>query len=199
MLDSLIALPEIYKLLILAAGAYALGCFSSSYYLLRVFKKGDVREEGSGTAGATNAGRILGKFGFMLVFILDVAKGILALYLADILNLNEMYYYVALFFVVLGHIFPVQLSFRGGKGLATCFGGMFYILPYVALLMMSICVILYLSTKSRTVAATAVVVLFPIASGIYTNSYLTTVCLLPTMMIMLYISRRNIIELFKSE
>lgn len=102
--------------------AYCLGCLNAGYYWVKYAIQADIRELGSCNAGAKNVGRILGAKGFALVFIWDALKGSLAVLLA--LQFSEFMYLPSLcgLAVVLGHIFPVQLNLRGGKGVATSFG-----------------------------------------------------------------------------
>ena len=81
---------------------YLLGCFTAGYYWVRWRTGQDIRQEGSGNVGARNAGRILGATAFAATLLLDLGKGALA--------------------VVVGHIWPMQLRFHGGKGIATSLG-----------------------------------------------------------------------------
>ena len=113
--------------------AYAIGCFATGYYLVRWRTGQDVRAQGTGSAGATNAARALGKTAFAVVFALDVAKGALAVALARWLGEAEATPALAAVAVVAGHIWPVQLGMRGGKGVATAFGATLVLAPLVAL------------------------------------------------------------------
>ncbi len=99
---------------------YGLGCLNAGYYLLRWRDGRDIRELGSGNAGARNAGRILGRSGFALVFVLDATKGVI-----PILAARQWAPEAAALCAVaatLGHVFPAQLGWRGGKGVATAIG-----------------------------------------------------------------------------
>ena len=104
--------------------AYCLGCFATGYYLVRWRTGQDLRELGSGNVGARNAGRVLGWRGFVLTLAGDFAKGALAVWGAAQLSPEEPVVTLALLAVVAGHIWPAQLRFRGGKGLATSLGGL---------------------------------------------------------------------------
>jgi len=108
----------------LVLGAYVLGCFASGYYLVRWRAGQDLRELGSGSVGARNAGRILGVPGFLLTLIGDFAKGALTVWAAQHLTQDERLVALAMVAVVVGHIWPVQLRFRGGKGIATSLGAL---------------------------------------------------------------------------
>ena len=98
-----------------------MGSVSGAYILSRVFFHKDIRDEGSGNAGTTNAVRVMGKKLGYTTFAIDVLKGVVAMaFLAPMLD--ESIRLFAALFVVLGHDFPFYLGFRGGKGIATSFG-----------------------------------------------------------------------------
>jgi glycerol-3-phosphate acyltransferase PlsY len=104
--------------------SYLLGCFTTGYYLVRWRTGQDVRMQGSGAAGATNVSRLLGRSGFVVTFLGDFAKGALALGLARQAGYRPMALVLVMLAVVAGHNWPVQLGFRGGKGIATSLGAM---------------------------------------------------------------------------
>ena len=105
-------------------GAYLLGCFAIGYYLVRARTGKDIREIESGSTGARNVGRVLGKPGFVLTAFGDVGKGALAVWSAQEWTNNNHLAALALLAVVAGHLWPAQLRFRGGKGVATSFGAL---------------------------------------------------------------------------
>lgn len=107
-----------------AVGAYLLGCFTTGYYLVRWRTGQDLRALGSGNAGARNAGRALGRPGFFLTLLGDLAKGALAVSAAQYFTQDARLAGLAMVSVVAGHIWPVQLRFHGGKGIATSLGGL---------------------------------------------------------------------------
>ena len=113
------------QVLIAVLCAYLIGGFNTSYYLVRWRTGADIRGLGTGTAGATNAGRILGRSGFLAVFVIDFLKGSLAVIGAD-LGLGPVPWMLGLvaLAVTVGHIWPLQLGFRGGKGVATSLGAL---------------------------------------------------------------------------
>lgn len=114
-------------------GGYGLGCFNTAYYLVRWWKGADLREMGSGNAGARNAGRILGRKGFAVALVGDALKGAVAVLAAHALGLGSLGAMAALAATVAGHVWPVQLGGRGGKGAATAFGGLVVVQPLLAL------------------------------------------------------------------
>ena len=105
-------------------GAYILGCFATGYYLVRARTGRDIREVESGSIGARNVSCVLGTAGFCLTVLGDVAKGILAVWAARRFTGNDLLAALAMLAAVVGHIWPVQLFFRGGKGVATSLGAL---------------------------------------------------------------------------
>jgi glycerol-3-phosphate acyltransferase PlsY len=98
---------------------YGAGCFNAAYYVVRWLTGQDIRSIGSGNAGATNAGRLLGKGGFLLALTLDCAKGALAVGIARWWHLDAWIIALVALAVAAGHVWPAQLRFRGGRGVAT--------------------------------------------------------------------------------
>ena len=109
------------KTLLVFFACYLVGSVSGAYILSRAFFHKDIRDEGSGNAGTTNAVRVMGKKLSYTTFAIDVLKGVVAMALLAPM-LDESIRLFAALFVVLGHDFPFYLGFRGGKGIATTFG-----------------------------------------------------------------------------
>lgn len=126
--------------------AYLLGSLNGAYYMMK-WKHGiDIRTTGSGNAGATNAGRAMGKKGFFWVLVFDLAKGMLAVLLIRWSGQTELVAGLNVIAAVMGHIFPIQLRFKGGKGIAVSLGA-FVIFSYQAtflLLAVFLCIYLFL-------------------------------------------------------
>ena len=104
--------------------AYVLGCLNAGYYWVRYRASIDIRDLGSGNAGARNVGRLLGTSGFATVFIFDALKGVVAVMLGIHFGSAWPIPELSALAVVLGHVFPIQLGFRGGKGIATALGAL---------------------------------------------------------------------------
>ena len=100
--------------------AYLLGSIPFGYLIVRVSGGGDVRHHGSGNIGATNVARASGTLCGLLTLALDAAKGYFAVWLAaTVTNNNARWMMVAAVLALIGHLFPVWLRFRGGRGVAT--------------------------------------------------------------------------------
>lgn len=104
------------------AAAYLLGSIPWSYLIVRLTRGVDVRKVGSGNVGATNAMRAAGKKVGIAALVLDIGKGIAAVLVARALGAPPELVGGAAVAVVLGHVFPIFLRFRGGKGVATAAG-----------------------------------------------------------------------------
>jgi len=130
--------------------SYLLGSITCGYYLVRILTGRDIRTLASGNPGSRNVGRLLGTKGFILTFIGDAGKGLLAVWLAERLTIFPWLPAAALLATVVGHIWPVQLRFRGGKGFATFAGGMVLLNPPVLLAGLALCVLLYPLMRGTT-------------------------------------------------
>ena len=109
------------NLLILFLG-YFFGSFPSGYLAGRIAKGIDIRSLGSGSTGATNVLRHIGKRAAITVFLLDVFKGVLAILLAKYFQLNDSWQVAIGLSTLIGHIWPVWLNWKGGKAVATGLG-----------------------------------------------------------------------------
>lgn len=112
---------SLWDLFIVSILAYLLGNFSSAYILGKLIKKKDIRDFGSGNAGATNALRVFGKEIGAIALISDILKGIFVVSIAGYIW-GEQAKSIAAIFVVIGHNWPILLGFKGGKGIATSLG-----------------------------------------------------------------------------
>ena len=146
----MINLTNVFALL----AAYILGSIPSAVWIGRVFYGIDVREYGSGNAGATNTFRVLGKKAGIPVMIIDILKGYAAVQLATIIGSylpgTQQFVNFKLTLGVaalLGHIFPVLAGFRGGKGIATLLGIVSGVHPPAALICAGIFVITLLASN----------------------------------------------------
>ncbi len=102
--------------------AYLLGCLTAGYYLVLWRRGSDIRSEGSRVVGATNVSRELGPAGFAATMTFDMAKGVFAGWLAIHFDLHPTAQLLAMLAAISGHIWPAQLHFHGGKGIATLGG-----------------------------------------------------------------------------
>jgi glycerol-3-phosphate acyltransferase PlsY len=113
--------------------AYLLGSLPWSYLIVRFHRGIDVRTIGSRSAGATNVLRASGKWAALLALLLDAAKGAAAVILSRALEVGPWWLAAAAAAAVAGHVFPLFLGFRGGKGVATAAGVLAPLVPWAAL------------------------------------------------------------------
>lgn len=148
--------------------SYLLGSIPAGYLAGRMAGI-DIRTAGSGNVGATNAIRVLGRRYGYPVFIVDFAKGTLAVILSLMLGRyfqgkpasTEICGIVGAVCCVLGHIFPVWLKFKGGKGVATSAGALLGLMPLAAAIGVAIWVIVFEVTRYVSIASVTTAVLLP--------------------------------------
>ena len=156
-------------LIILVVGAYLLGSIPSSVWLGKWIKGIDLRKQGSGNAGATNAFRVLGKPIGVVVFALDMLKGFLAVNLShfqkEILPDSESWMILRIvlgLLAVAGHIYPLFAGFKGGKGVATMAGVGLAIHPYAALAAIGIYLLVFLIFRLSALGSLSAVISYPV-------------------------------------
>lgn len=155
--------------IVLLVLAYLIGSIPTAVWVSKHFFELDIREHGSGNAGATNTFRVLGAKAGSFVFLFDFLKGFVAVDLAYLIanyqvdNMALTNFQIGLgIFAVLGHIFPVWANFRGGKGIATLFGMILAIQPAVALSLVAVFVVILLTTRYVSLSSIMASVAFPV-------------------------------------
>lgn len=148
--------------------AYLIGSIPTAVWVSKRVYGIDIREHGSGNAGATNTFRILGKKAGSFVMFVDMMKGFIAVKLSllshfswtseAITNLQIALGLVA----VIGHIFPIWAGFRGGKGIATLFGMILGIQPLVAVLLVGVFLLMLYITQYVSLSSISASIAFPV-------------------------------------
>ena len=152
--------------------AYLLGSVPAGYLLVRIFRKQDIRTIGSGNIGATNVLRSGGKGLGLATFILDTCKGAVAVLLGAALaapllptvpprNVEAL----AALCAVIGHMFPIWLRFKGGKGVATGFGVFLVAAPWAALASIMLFFVIFAITRYVSLSSILAAASFPIFAG----------------------------------
>ena len=167
----------------------------------------DLRSQGSGNAGATNALRILGARSGIFVFSGDALKGYLALYLCEsivaqtetLLISPSDYLFLSLIFALIGHCYPIWFNFRGGKGAATALGAFLFIDPYFIIFPIIGFFIMFLISRFvglSTISAFFILFLqtFFIDHGIHHNLHLFSLVIF---IFIIYTHRSNIQSMYK--
>ncbi|MBI4463078.1 MAG: glycerol-3-phosphate 1-O-acyltransferase PlsY [Acidobacteria bacterium] len=150
------------KVLLAACVAYGLGSIPFGYLLYRLRQGKDIRSTGSGNIGATNVVRAAGWSVGAATLVLDAAKGYLAVVLASrIAGDGSAAPSVAAVFAVVGHIFPVFLGFRGGKGVATGLGAFLALTPPAVPASLAVFLIVLAGWHYVSLASLAATLAFP--------------------------------------
>src|SRR3984957_5052925 len=149
---------------LIAAVGYLLGSIPFGYLLVKIFKGEDVRVSGSGNIGATNVARKSPALG-IATLLLDAAKGLAAVLVARVLFSGvhpQLIMTTAGFFAVVGHLFPVWLKFRGGKGVATSLGAFILLTPKSILCMVILFLLIAVAFRYVSLGSIAVAAAFPL-------------------------------------
>lgn len=188
--------------------AYLLGSLPWSVWMGRAFKGIDLREHGSGNAGATNAFRVLGKPIGIAVLILDMLKGFAAVKLVFLQNEFEsgteswMIFRICLGLVaIVGHIFPIFAGFKGGKGVATMTGIGLAIHPFSALAAMGVYLLVFLLGRISALGSLVAALSYPVwIIWVFRTEYLSLkIFSLFVLVLVLITHRSNILRLLRGE
>lgn len=181
--------------MLVVLGAYGLGCACAGFYLVRWRAGEDIRGFGSGNVGAKNVGRRLGPLWFAATLLLDASKGLAAVLGARLAGGGAGLEAVALFAAVAGHVWPAQLGFRGGKGVATFVGALLALDHRVlAWTMLPACVLILL-TRRFTVAGLAAFALSPLIARALDHAAPVLGGLAAAVVVMLVAHRKNLAAL----
>jgi glycerol-3-phosphate acyltransferase PlsY len=143
--------------------AYLLGGIPFGYLIVKLRTGRDVRDFGSGNIGATNVLRTSGRGAGILTLLLDVTKGLLAVWLADRFTYHDpLWMSAAAVAVMAGHAFPVFLKFRGGKAVASFIGAFLYLTPAPLLAVLVVFVITVAASRHVSLGSVIAGALFPL-------------------------------------
>ena len=176
--------------------SYFIGCFTAGYYWVRWRTGHDLREQGSGNLGARNAGRTLGPSAFAVTLLLDAAKGALVVGLARYFGLGSVAILASLVAVVIGHNWPMQLRFHGGKGIAVSFGALLAYDPFIVLCLLMVFAPLMVLLRNFTLSGLFAFALGPLTLflGGADNEKIVAMSILAVMVLITH--RKNIREEF---
>ncbi|HUA65836.1 MAG TPA: glycerol-3-phosphate acyltransferase [Alphaproteobacteria bacterium] len=180
------------------AGAYVIGCFTTGYYLVRAWTGKDIREIGSGSAGARNVGRVLGKAGFILTVLGDFAKGALAVWLARWFAHDDFTPALAVPAVVAGHLWPLQLKFRGGKGITTSLSALLVFDYRLALTLAVLFAVIFIFMRKSLLPAMFAFICLPAVCWFFVRDNFTIAVTTALSAAILFAHRRNLGEEFST-
>lgn len=155
------------NLFLLIVAAYLIGSIPTAYWIGKAFFNIDIREHGSKNMGASNTFRVMGPVWGIIVLIIDLGKGMAAVQLALLVHSTdwlgtEKSFWQLLFGLVAvgGHVFPVFAGLRGGKGVATLFGLVLAIQPWIALISIGVFIIVVFLTRYISLGSIIAVIVF---------------------------------------
>jgi len=156
--------------IILVVVAYLMGSIPFGYLIVRGKGAGDIRQTGSGGTGATNVSRRAGKAAGVLTLLLDAAKGCVAVVIAKAVSGDDWVIAAAAIAVLVGHIFPVWLGFRGGKGVATGVGIFLVLAPIPLLCAGVVFLAIVLLTRYVSLGSITAAILIPVLVWVQSDS-----------------------------
>jgi glycerol-3-phosphate acyltransferase PlsY len=184
---------------LLVLAGYLLGSISFAVLLVRLRTGRDIRQEGSGNAGATNVLRAHGKTLAILVALLDVAKGAAAVLLVRLVTADPRYAAAAGFAAVLGHVFPIFYGFRGGKGVATAVGAFLVLAPAAMGLSVAVFVLVVVLTRYVSLGSVIAMTLLPLLAGFLGASWPAVVAAAGTAVLVMFKHLENLKRLARGE
>ena len=182
----------------LVALGYLVGSISPSVFLGKLFKGMDVRNQGSGNAGTTNAFRVLGVKLGVAVLVGDVLKGVLPVLLAKYLSTPLVTVLVA-FACVIGHNYSVFLRGKGGKGVATGAGAALAMMPIPMLIVVVVFLLVLLTTRVVSIASIVCTIMFPVMAVVFHQplAYIVGACVMAA--VVLWAHRGNFRRLWNRQ
>ncbi|MBL55614.1 MAG: acyl-phosphate glycerol 3-phosphate acyltransferase [Flavobacteriales bacterium] len=197
-----------FTIVLLLVLAYILGSIPSAVWVGKTFHGIDVREHGSGNAGATNTFRVLGKKAGIPVLLLDILKGALAInlvWLQSRYGQNDITPFTNLklafgFCAVVGHIFPIFAGFRGGKGIATLLGIVLAVHPPAAMCSLALFLLILITTKYVSLGSIFAGIAFPLfISLVFKTQVLSLVIFSSVVAVLIVVThQKNIQRLLKN-
>jgi len=179
------------------AVSYLLGSVSFSILMARWLRKIDIRQHGSGNAGATNTLRVLGKGPALAVFLLDIAKGIAAVLIGFWLGAYAWVPVCCGLAAIIGHNWPVFFRFKGGKGIATTIGAVAILAFIPALIAGAIAILSIVLTRYVSLGSMLFALLLPILAALFGHDATTIWGAVVIAVLAVYRHRGNIVKLAK--
>lgn len=152
------------KIILAGLAGYLIGSVSFGILISRMAHNDDIRKHGSGNAGMTNALRVYGGKTAVWVFLGDFLKGALAVLVGGLIVPGGQL--AAALMVIVGHLFPVFFSFKGGKGVATAAGAILVLSPVTLLVLVVPFGLILLTTRYMSLASVVVAGLFPVVTAL---------------------------------
>ena len=181
--------------LIVGIASYLMGSIPFGLILTKIFLKKDIRDIGSGNIGATNVLRTGNKLIGYLTLVLDITKAIIPVIYVKI-NFPELIY-IASLCAFLGHVFPIWLKFRGGKGVATYVGILFSINILIGIVFITCWGIIFLISKYSSLSSIIASLSIPIYFMIADNNY--SIIFFIIMFVLIFFTHRENVKRLKNK
>jgi acyl phosphate:glycerol-3-phosphate acyltransferase len=178
--------------------SYLIGSIMFGHLYGKIFYHEDIRLQGSKNVGARNAGRLYGRKAFLIVFLGDALKGVFVLLVACFFHLSESIQLIGLGLVMIGHIKPVTLRFKGGKGISTFIGGMVFFEPLLISVILLAFILIFPLTKSFTFAGLGAFLFIPVFLFFRQYDWLSCIIVLGIIVIIFLSHSENIKERLKN-
>ena len=196
-------------IVLVVLAAYLIGAIPFGFLVARL-RGVDILREGSGNIGATNVGRVLGRRFGILVFLFDFLKGAFPTFVAGALAIehreelgpwlgHDGLPVLAGLAAFLGHLFPVYLRFRGGKGVATGAGAALALMPVPMAIVVGIFVVLVFGVRIVSVGSIAATIMYPVMAVVWRQplAYIVGACVMAA--VVLFAHRKNMVRLWRSQ
>ena len=141
---------------------YLIGAIPNGLIFGKLLWNVDLRQHGSSNIGATNAWRTIGKTAGLLIFALDFLKGALSVWIASVVVMTPTSMIAAGLIAIIGHMFPIYLKFRGGKGVATGLGVIAMLMPKATIIVFITWLVIVLSTRYVSLGSVVAAAFVPI-------------------------------------
>ncbi len=188
---------------IAAVVAYLIGSINSSILISKAVSGKDIRESGSGNAGATNMLRTMGKKYAVITLILDILKGVVAILLSRLMihlfNAPDYIVFIAGLFVAVGHCYPVFFGFKGGKAVATGLGVLLMWDWQTGLIVLAAAILIMALTRYVSLGSIMAAVLFAVIECIKSDSTVGRVCFIILAALLVFKHRANIVRLVQGK
>ncbi|WP_243291299.1 glycerol-3-phosphate 1-O-acyltransferase PlsY [Bacillus sp. FJAT-47783] len=185
-------------IVVLVITSYFIGSIMFGYLTATRFGHIDIQNEGSGNVGARNVGRLIGKKAFVYTFLGDAAKGSIVVLWAQYLDVSDFWQLVTLLSAILGHLFPVFLNFRGGKGVSTFIGGFLVYSPIMFLVFTGFFLVVFFLIRSMTIAGLLAICIAPFLLLMFQVERGAVMVMCVITIIILLAHRNNIAEKLKT-
>jgi glycerol-3-phosphate acyltransferase PlsY len=179
---------------LLLAASYSLGCCTAGYYWVRWRTGLDLRFQGSGNVGARNVGRLVGPSGFVVTLLIDGLKGALAVQLATYFGATADLKVACTLAVIIGHNWPLQLRFHGGKGIATSIGALLAYDSFIVLIVVGLFLPIVALLRNFTLSGLLAFALAPLVLFLYGSPNVDVAAISFIAMVVLISHRKNIRE-----